>query len=146
MLTAITGINWGNVMQGSPMVDSHSCKARYVRLTITDTQKNGHMPAVWNIKVWNKAPQLPEINVGTNDAYPGMHRKDVQPEERLAAPISINADEIAGNADKPFDISAIPGFKANKPIRMRVKDGRWAMFFNGTQHLESGRLSAWSMT
>ena len=164
--TSVDGKTWslfadrtGNVMQGSPMVDSHSCKARYVRLTITDTQKNGHMPAVWNIKVWNKAPQLPEINVGTNDAYPGMHRKDVQPEERLAAPISINADEIAGNADKPFDISAIPGFKANKPIRMRVKDGRWAMFFNGTQHLESDKplpaafrynspytISAWVMS
>ena len=49
------------------MIDKGKAKARYVRLTITDTQKNGHMPAVWNIKVWKKAPQLPEINVESND-------------------------------------------------------------------------------
>lgn len=142
--TSVDGKTWkvfadrsANIMQGAPMIDRNSCKARYVRLTITDTQKNGHMPAVWNIKVWGKAPQLPEISVESNDAYPGMHRKDVQTEERTAAAISINADEIAGNAGKPFDVSNIPGFTANKPLRMRVKDGRWALFFNGTQYLES---------
>lgn len=142
--TSIDGKTWtlfadrtNNTMQGSPMIDKGKCKARYVKLTITDTQKNGHMPAVWNIKVWDKAPRLPEINVESNDAYPGMHRKDVQPEERIGGVITIDADRIAGNADKPFDLKTVPGFTANKPLRMRVKDGRWAMFFNGTQYLES---------
>ena len=37
----------------------------------------------------------------------------------------------------PFDVTMIEGFKANKPIRARVKDGKWALFFNGTQRLES---------
>ena len=145
--TSIDGKAWtmyanrtNNLMQGSPMIDKGKAKARYVRLTITDTQKNGHMPAVWNIKVWKKAPQLPEINVESNDTYPGMHKKDVQPEERTADnTFTINADEIAANANKPFDIKDIAGFTANKPLRMRVKDGRWAMFFNGTQYLESNR-------
>ena len=88
--TSIDGKTWtmyadrtNNLMQGSPMIDKGKAKARYVRLTITDTQKNGHMPGVWNIKVWKKAPQLPEINVESNDAYPGMHKKDVLPEERI---------------------------------------------------------------
>ena len=50
-------------------------------------------------------------------------------------------------------------FKANKPIRARVKDGRWALFFNGTQQLTSQQplpadfsynapytISAWVLT
>lgn len=33
-----------NVYQGSPMIDEGDVKARYIRITITDTQKNGHFP------------------------------------------------------------------------------------------------------
>lgn len=134
-----------NTMQGSPMIDKGICKARYIRLTITDTQKNGHMPAVWNIKVWDKAPKLPVINAESNDAYPGMFKKDVKAEERDAndAFISIDADKTAAAATSPFDVMEIAAngmtFTANKPLRMRVKDGRWALFFNGTQYLESDR-------
>ena len=146
-----------NTSQGSPMIDRKSSKARYVRLTITDTQKNGHMPAVWNIKVWDKAPQLPSMPQESNDSYPGMHRKDVDPIIRNAnSSIYINMSIEAHDANKPFDITTIAStsgkrgnrqeetkdiksviFHANKPIRARVKDGRWAMFFNGTQYLES---------
>ena len=142
-----------NTMQGSPMIDKGSVKARYLRITITDTQKNGHMPAIWNVKVWQQAPalglplatngtqELPVINVETNDGYPGMHQKDVEPASRYdaSATIDFNVATIAAarGATQPFDITEAGSMKANKPIRMRVKDGRWAMFLNGTQHLES---------
>lgn len=152
--TSVDGKAWtmyadrtGNTMQGSPMIDKGGCKARFIRLTITDTQKNGHMPAVWNIKVWDKAPKLPEINVESNDAYPGMHKKDVQPEERGVnnqergmrnVEFVVDAAEMAKGKTAPFDIVNVSGqFTANKPLRMRVKDGRWAMFLNGTQYLTS---------
>ena len=132
-----------NTMQGSPMIDKGKAKARYIRITITDTQKNGHMPAIWNVKVWQDAPELPETSIESNDGYPGMHQKDVEPAARLSssATIDFNATAIAATrgAAEPFDITAVGPFKANKPIRMRVKDGRWAMFLNGTQRLESGR-------
>ena len=160
--TSVDGTHWilfadrtQNTMQGSPMIDrvidhqpssiSHqpSCKARYIRITITDTQKNGHMPAIWNVKVWKKAPELPDIHVEANDAYPGMHKKDVEPADRANAVISLDVSQIAANATAPFDLTEITAapqisnLKANKPIRARVKDGRWALFFNGTQHLTS---------
>ena len=146
--TSLDGKRWtlytdrtSNTMQGSPMIDKVAAKARYLRITITDTQKNGHMPAIWNIKVWQKAPELPEIHVETNDGYPGMHQKDVEPVSRYStdATIDFNAAAIAASqgAIQPFDITKIGSLKANKPIRMRVKDGRWAMFLNGTQRLES---------
>ena len=146
--TSLDGQRWtlyadrtDNTMQGSPMIDQGAAKARYLRITITDTQKNGHMPAIWNIKVWQKAPELPEIDVETNDGYPGMHQKDVEPSSRYsaAATIDFNAAVIAASqgATQPFDITEAGSFKANKPIRMEVKEGRWAMFLDGTQSLES---------
>ena len=146
--TSLDGQQWtpyadrtNNTMQGSPMVDKGNVKARYVRITITDTQKNGHMPAIWNVKVWQKAPKLPELNVEANDGYPGMHQKDVEPAARRSPSATIGLS-VAALAEKkaaiqPFDITEIGSFKSNKPIRVRVKDGRWGMFFNGTQRLVS---------
>jgi len=137
-----------NTMQGSPMIDKGACKARYIRISITDTQKNGHIPAIWNVKVWEKAPELPATNVESNDGYPGMHKKDVATEERSANKnaFTLTASK-ARDKKEPFDISEIASaqsanagtfhFKANKPIRTRIKDGEWAMFFNGTQYLRS---------
>jgi len=146
--TSLDGQTWtlyadrtSNTMQGSPMIDKGDVKAQYVRITITDTQKNGHMPAIWNVKVWKDAPQLPEISVGANDGYPGMHQKDVESAARLSSSAMIDFDAASIAATKgsaqPFDITEVGPFKANKPIRMRVKEGRWAMFLNGTQCLVS---------
>ena len=146
--TSLDGQTWvlyadrtNNTMQGSPMIDKGTTKARYIRITITDTQKNGHMPAIWNVKVWKKAPELPEINVKSNDGYSGMHQKDVEPTARYSSSAIMDFDvaAIAGTrgATQPFDITEAGPFKANKPIRVRVKDGRWAMFLNGTQRLVS---------
>ena len=130
-----------NTMQGSPMIDKCTVKARYIRITITDTQKNGHLPAIWNVKVWQQAPALPYTDVESSTGYPGMHKKDVKPEARLSAAATFNFNAAAIAAEKgaaqPFDITEAGRLKANKPIRMRVKEGRWAMFLNGTQRLES---------
>ena len=165
--TSLDGKNWtmyadrtGNTMQGSPMIDKAKVKARYLRITITDTQKNGHMPAIWNVKVWQKAPQLPDlstrqsINSSTrqlvnSSTYPGMHKKDVEASNRdiPSSVITLNAEMLGlKSAVKPFDVTEVEcggesfpsmTFKANKPIRARVKDGRWGLFFNGTQQLVS---------
>ena len=153
--TSVDGNQWtlfadrtDNTLQGSPMIDhtpAKTTKARFVRITISDTQKNGHMPAIWNVKIWKKAPELPTINVEGNDAYPGMHKKDVEAEERsqsLAAAVFIDAKEVAKGHQAPFDMTEVKtpsgmNFTANKPIRMRVKNGKWAFFFNGSQALIS---------
>ena len=126
-----------NTLQGSPMIDGGKTKARYIRITISDTQKNGHMPAIWNVKVWQKAPELPNTDVETNDGYPGMHQMDVRPEQRTASAITLDVEQLAQGRKAPFDISETTVFTANKPLRARVKDGRWALFFNGTQHLKT---------
>ena len=189
--TSADGTQWtlfadrtANTMQGSPMIDKanscvpsvasdqrssaslfthHSslCKARYLRITITDTQKNGHAPAIWNVKVWQKAPSLPDVSVEAFDGYPGMHRKDVEPAERTGCTLSFDVSQLAQGRTKPFDVTEITvqgdlqsvqgdlqsplsplsslhsPLKANKPLHARIKDGRWALFFNGSQSLST---------
>ena len=159
--TSLDGVHWTlfadrtqNTMQGSPMIDRslnskqkpQNVKARYLRITITDTQKNGHMPAIWNVKVWQKAPQLPDISnlQSPTSNYPGMHQKDVEPAQRGNATILIDVDNMSQNHQAPYDVNEIKTsvmtFKANKPVRARVKDGKWALFFNGTQRLTSEKV------
>ena len=146
--TSLDGQQWvtyadrsENTMQGSPMIDRGSTKARFVRISISDTQKNGHMPAIWNVKVWQKAPALPDIDIESNDSYPGMHRKDVTPAQRAHAVMQFDAAVLSQGKQAPFDVTEVQtqamSFRANKPIRARVKDGKWALFFNGTQRLTS---------
>ena len=168
ILTSLDGQSWSlyadrsaNTMQGSPMIDRKQVKARYVRIIITDTQKNGHMPAIWNVKIWKKAPVLPNIAVDSNDGYPGMHQKDVadrythQRTGHTPPPptfLSLDAAQVASEngITTPTDLSEIRNHSAyrvdatqeqdltltaNKPLRLRVKDGHWAFFFNGSQSL-----------
>ena len=146
--TSLDGQQWvtyadrsENTMQGSPMIDRGSTKARFVRISISDTQKNGHMPAIWNVKVWQKAPALPDIDIESNDSYPGMHQKDVTPAQRSHAVMQFDAAVLSQGKQAPFDVTEVQTqamtFRANKPIRARVKDGKWALFFNGTQRLTS---------
>ena len=73
---------------GSPMIEKGDVRARYVRITITDTQKNGHFPALWNVKIYNakgKAdpsrllPSMADIDMSAVEAgYPLLHAKDVE--------------------------------------------------------------------
>lgn len=128
-----------NTMQGSPMIDKGKAKARYIRITITDTQKNGHMPAIWEIKVLknNVGLPYPEIVEG-NDSYPGMHKKDVEPSERVIQNSFALLPQMFTNMKEASDITDVADiWVANKPIHVRVKDGKWGMFFNGTQYLRS---------
>ena len=168
ILTSLDGKAWefyadrsANTMQGSPMIDKKAVKARYVRIMITDTQKNGHMPAIWNVKIWQKAPVLPDMQVESYDGYPGMHKKDVADRynhqrsgHMVPPPVFLNLDarQIAEEdsiktATDYTEIRNCSGYNtynhlgkgismtANKPLRLRVKDGHWAFFFNGSQHL-----------
>ena len=84
--TSLDGQQWvtyadrsENTMQGSPMIDRGSTKARFVRISISDTQKNGHMPAIWNVKVWQKAPALPGHRIERQLSGHAPERRDTCP-------------------------------------------------------------------
>jgi hypothetical protein len=72
-----------------------------------------------------------------------MHKKDVEPETRQhQACITLDAGKMGDGKQQPMDVTEVvtaEGEKliANKPLRLRVKDGRWALFFNGSQSLSN---------
>jgi len=160
--TSADGTTWAlysdktdNVYQGSPMIDQGECKARYIRITVTDTQKNGHFPAIWNVKVYNatkkKDPMklLPEVEIDEKAllaGYPRIHTKDIESEEHDKTQaksnkiIDINADDYA--TGKPVSIAEIKNrqggtFKGNNNVVVEVKKGKYAFYFNGQQSLKS---------
>ncbi|MBR3758955.1 MAG: family 43 glycosylhydrolase [Bacteroidaceae bacterium] len=160
--TSVDGANWTlyadktkNTQQGSPMIDQGECKARYIRITVTDTQKNGHFPAIWNVKVYqatkrkNPMALLPEVKIDEEAllaGYPWIHQKDVETEEHQKTGekgnciIDINAADYA--TGKPVSLAEIknrPGgsFKGDKKVVVEVKKGKYAFYFNGQQSLRS---------
>lgn len=159
--TSNDGKNWtlfadktSNTHQGSPMVDTGEAKARYIRITITGTQKNGHFPAIWNVKVFHATPnddplkQLPVVKTDEQSllaGYPWIHTRDEDSEARRKSDalgnriISINASD--------YDPGTIVTTIGNKGIAgdFICKDGiaivpikdKYAFRFDGNHHLES---------
>ena len=72
--TSVDGSQWTlyadktrNTLAASPLVDRGSCSARYLRITVTGRQKNGHFGGIWNVKVFNLQGKenrlLPQLQV-----------------------------------------------------------------------------------
>ncbi len=63
---SLDGKNWklfsdrsANLTPGSPMIDENDVKARYLKLTVTNTEKQGLFAAVWNMKVYDHTFEIP---------------------------------------------------------------------------------------
>lgn len=145
-----------NTQQGSPMVDQGEATARFIRITITDTQKNGHFPAIWNVKVFNATkknnplkllPNTDNIDLkAVEEGYPSLHKKDVEPSERKVTEakgniiVDINANDYAqGKSLLINEIKNKAGgtFKGAEPLVVEIKKGKYAFYFNGEQSLQS---------
>lgn len=160
--TSADGENWtvfsdkrDNVYQGSPMIDEAEAKARYIRITITDTQKNGHFPAIWNVKVYKATEEadpkslLPDGAVDEEAllaGYPWIHQKDIEPSEHEKTAqygnkiVDINANDYAqGKSIKIKHIENRMGgvFSGDKEVIVEVKNGKYGFYFNGQQFLKS---------
>lgn len=124
-----------NTQQGSPMIDKKEANARFVRITITGTQKNGHFPAIWNVKIYRATPScdpsalLPEPQVDEAAivaGYPWIHTKDVADHAQVAQTEYVdilNASDYA-IGDVVDGVPVVP------------KDGKAAFRFTGTQTMQ----------
>ena len=147
--TSTDGTNWQlyadkteNRNAGSPMIEKGQAKARYVRITITDTQKNGHFGALWNVKVFNASrkndpeallPPVPDMDMqAVEEGYPNLHKKDVESDTRISYPGGLILDL---NADKD-NAAAIAGQPQPNLIREVVK-GKYGYYFDGKQSLST---------
>ncbi|MCW3786314.1 family 43 glycosylhydrolase [Plebeiibacterium sediminum] len=59
-----------NQTPGSPMIDDSNATCRYIRITITGTEKTGVLPAIWNVKVYDELFETPAYkNRPVTDAH-----------------------------------------------------------------------------
>lgn len=64
--------NTDNRASGSPLIDDGDVTARYLRITITGTEKTGMFAAIWNIKVYSEIFPVPELNPEVSEEGPGV--------------------------------------------------------------------------
>lgn len=144
-----------NTQQGSPMIDRGETEARYIRITITDTQKNGHFPAIWNVKVYHATAEqdpaslLPDIKIDEAsliEGYPWIHTKDVIPYIDRSPTgwldnkvIDINANDYTpGEIVKVLKNKGLSGsFVCEDGIPVVPFDNKLAFYFDGRHQLTS---------
>lgn len=121
-----------NRTPGCPMVDSHSATARYIKLTVTGTQKQGVIPAIWNIKVYGSPIDLPEVDNKPSSEGPAVRVKG----ELL---VSLDATTIPLGKVKSLitNQAALKGHFINHgtPIVENIQ-GKKAIRFDGNSYLK----------
>ena len=159
--TSLDGKSWNlyadktkNTDAGSPLIEKGDVKARYIMVTITDTQKNGHFGALWGVKVYNATKKndpsalLPSVEgmdyEAVNRGYPNLHKKDLEPEQRTqyknGLVVDINADDYAqGKALMIKSVKNRAGgiFTTDDDMMVEIIQSKYAFFFDGKQHLTS---------
>jgi xylan 1,4-beta-xylosidase len=56
---------------GSPMVDDNDLTGRYVKITVTGTEKSGMLAAIWNFKVYDNLFEIPAFKNKETPSGPG---------------------------------------------------------------------------
>lgn len=141
--TSTDGINWTtfsdqrlNIHAGSPRIDRGEVKARYIRLTITGCEKNGFIPAVWNIKVFADG-----VDPFENNTRPFNKQDTVAAPARKGLLFTLNADDykeddVLGRISTSAD--ATKGFNAEgMAVEVKTHRGKRAFAFNGRQEFTS---------
>jgi len=111
-----------NRQSGSPMIDDNNLSGRYVKLTITGTEKSGMLAAVWNFKVYDTLFEVPTFHNDAMSTPPGAIATksllvDFNPESlTFGSTVNnlINSGTLGGtfiNAGTPL-VSWIDGVKA----------------------------------
>lgn len=60
-----------NRRSGSPMIDDGDMEARYLRITVTGTEKTGQYAAIWNVKVYDRLFEVPPYRNQEVEEGPG---------------------------------------------------------------------------
>lgn len=117
----------------SPIIALGKAKARYVRLTITNTQVVGLPRGVWNVKVYGE-------DIGTQTLWSAAQEmpvlKQVEDDDLL---ILDATDYVAGNSLNTLENKgSIAGkWQASAAIPLKNYQGRLAFYFDGANKLQS---------
>ncbi len=138
---SLNGKNWfmyadksNNRVAGSPMIDDYDVTARYIKLTISGTEKTGLYPAVWNIKVYDSLFDIPLPLHNKKSA------KDPAVKSTKKLLVELDASKIPEN--KALNTIANKGyiggnFTKNGEVSLTKQDGIKAFnFINGSLILD----------
>ena len=115
-----------NRISGSPMIDDHDTTARYVKITVTGTEKTGMFAAIWNIKIYDHDFGTPPFRNKEADEGPGAFGTgqllvdfDVKDEKTGPASRIKNKGSLGGE----FISTGTPLIEINNGIKSLRLDG-----------------------
>ncbi|MFC6103302.1 family 43 glycosylhydrolase [Olivibacter domesticus] len=127
-----------NTQWGSPMKDYGNVMARYLRITIKDTQLAGLNKAIWNVKIYSEA------NVGREEGKFSDPQQPVGRQQSMGLLVDLEADQ--------YDLQASGMEVSNKGVlggAFQVKNGAYlvdlvqgkkAFIFDGQSYWQSQML------
>ena len=126
---------------GSPMIDDNGALAKYVRLTVTGTEKSGVIPAVWNMKVYNTLFEVPAYQNAESKTGPGA-------ESTKSLLVYFNADafKVGSTITKVSNNGKLGGyFETNGTTVVAKIDGVKAAYFDGKSYLKLSKKAPASL-
>ncbi len=117
----------GNRKSGSPMIDDHNTTARYVKITVSGTEKPGMFAAIWNIKIYDQYFGVPPFRNKESDEGPGASGKG-----RLLVDFNVKDEKTGpsfkiknkGNLGGEFTGTGTPHIEIVNGIKSLKLDGK----------------------
>ena len=118
-----------NRTTGSPMIDDNDVKARYLKLTVTGTEKQGLYAAVWNMKVYDHNFEIPlALSNKKSTVEPAINKK-------MGKILDLNLEGVSVNQPLKSlpNKGALGGvFKSTGDVKVQEVDGiKCLNFVNG---------------
>jgi len=126
---------------GSPMIDDNKLSARYIRLTISGTEKSGVIPAVWNIKVYADLFEVPTFQNDASAEGPGM-----QSSKSLLVDFKVPEQKVGSVITKIPNKGKLGGcFDANGKIVVATIASVKAVYLDGKSYLKLSKKAPASL-
>lgn len=120
-----------NMVCGMPMIDDNEMQGRYVKLTITGTEKTGVIPAIWNVKVYDQIFDLPDFQNKPSETPPGP-----KPNGDKIVDFQVKNLKTGKYFSQFKNKGTLKGiFQATAPLKVCVVDGVKALCFDGKSFL-----------
>jgi xylan 1,4-beta-xylosidase len=145
---SVDSISWtvfsdrtANRSSGCPMIDDGQCTARYIRITVTGTEKTGMYAAIWNVKVYDTLFELPSLKHPVSPEGPGAAHHN-----RLL--VDLDATNLKpGILTEPVSNQGTLGgrFLLQGQPSVCEKDGIRSLYFDGSSYLTLNRKAPVSL-
>jgi hypothetical protein len=132
--TSTDSISWltyadktSNRRSGCPMIDDNNTDARFIKITVTATEKSGMYAAIWNVKVYESTFEIPANQGEESSDGPGTLITN-----SLLVDLNIDTETFNAIADSIPNTGTLGGIftKVNQPVISWI-DSIKSVFFNG---------------